>query len=299
MFTSGPPSYTDESIHRHVLVSEELDSSLQLVPVRFSRSRTEECIDILKTFCRNNAIDYFLVVNNDVVEVTATGSLSARAIAPYGLLYVPPNQSPGALRDEPRAEFSDVPHKLDSRYNVRIVVTECRLYPSLVESIVRSFPNIAYWDAVNSNVLNPRVMAAWHTLTHLNTLKLSMLNCVDANVCRVQLMHWPTNHLQRLLVLGTLGEDRELCEHIRTFFQYLTHFSYMALFPHETPTGRLLTHFTDPQYQVLRKPWMSDANSDDGGGSGTSVTSTSLRELFNACKLQVIEDTPIQADIYV
>lgn len=300
----GPPAYSDDVIHRHVLVSDELDSTLQLVMVSVARSRTEECIEILKTFCRDNGIEHFLVVNNDVVAVTTTGG-GGRVVEPYGLLYVPSNQAPNALRDEPRSEFGavDVQRRLDPKYNVRIVITECRLYPSLVESIVRAYPCIRYWDAVNSSVLNPRVMSAWHTLLHLNTLKLSLLNCVDPSICRVQLMHWPTNHLQRLLVLGTAKEDKELCEHIRVFYRYLVHFAYLFLYPHETPAGPLLVHMTTPQYDVVFKPWMrrSETCPDDAYDEESVPTtlSKSLRDHFDACKIQVIGDSALVAEVLV
>lgn len=289
-----PLKCTDDDVHNHPLNGDEVDSTLRSAVLLACDTRYNQCRLLLDAFCALNNISYLVCIDNGLVEkkVYAPSSGSS-SVHPYGLLYV---------SSEQRTTRSELFSQLLPEFNVHIVVSECRLYPSLVETITRAYPRIRYWDAVNSTVLNPRVVAAWQSLTHLNTLKLSLLNCMEPTVCRAQLTHWPTNHIQRLLILGGVNHDRDTVFHdtIVSRFPYLVHFANTALYvPIGTSDGSRV-HITSPAYTVHPKPWMRrTGGSRDSVAYDDEAVDTVLRAQFQSMQVQLIGTQTLVAEVCV
>lgn len=290
------PSYMDDDVHRHQLDGSQVDSTLLTVPKSSTETRQEQCNRLLSEFCSVNNVAYLITIDNGNLETQTFPSSvgSAAAVHPYGLLYITANQKPSAKLTG---------QLMRPEYNVYIVISECRLYPELIEAIVRACPRVRYWDAVNSSVLSPRVVSAWQRLIHLNTLKLSLLNCMDRAVCRAQLMHWPTNHLQRLMILGDSNhhKDIELHDTIVKRYPYLVHFANTALY---TPYGGgggggatdgVQVHLASPSYEVCPKPW---ARSVDDEAAAAEFSATLTNE-FHKLQIQIIGAQALVAEVCV
>lgn len=292
-----PPNYTDDDIHLHQLDGSQVDATLSTVPTVNTESRLDQCRRLLGEFCRVNGVAHFVTIDNGRVEFETTSAYvsDSTAVYSYGMLYITANQMPATTRVA-------LIRALKPEWNVHIVISECRLYPTLVDAVVQACPRIRYWDAINSIVLSPRVMSSWQTLAHLNTLKLSLLNSVDRHVCRAQLMHWHTNHLQRLLLLGDSKHhaDTELGEAITTRYPYLVHFANLALY---TPMGAYdgtQVHITNPTYTVHPKPWArctttTAAVYDDE----LAANSATLNEAFHRLQIQIIGAQALVAEVCV
>lgn len=295
-----PPSYTDNDIHGHQLNGSQVDATLGTVPTIHTESRLDQCRRLLGEFCSVNGVAHLITIDDDRVETEtfasgATGGDSA-AVCPYGLLYITANQKPAA-----GATRAALIRALEPRFNVHIVISECRLYPTLVDAVVQACPRVRYWDAVNSIVLSPRVLSAWQTLAHLNTLKLSLLNSMDQPVCRAQLIHWHTNHLQRLLLLGDSKhlDDTELSQAIAARYPYLVHFANLALY---TPTGAYdgtQVHMTSPTYSVHAKPWARCTAAATVYDDELAAASTTLNQEFHRLQIQVIGAQALVAEVCV
>lgn len=268
--TVVPPSYTDVDIHTHRLEALEVDATLATVSLSATETRVEACRLLLRQFCQANNIANLLILNDGQVDIESCGSIAgsdASSIHPYSLLYVSSNHAPEAIK---KLLQQQTEKKLLS--NVYIVITECRLYPTLVEHIVRACPYIRYWDAVNSSVLNPRVLSAWHTLLHLNTLKLSLLNCMNLDVCRHLLMFSTFNPIQRLLIVGSDSHSRDaveqMCHVIRTM-PFLAHFAYTEIYALRASDNDTRVHLTHPVYELIPHKWAVRANEEANGSLGS------------------------------
>jgi hypothetical protein len=295
-----PPSYSDNDIHRHQLDGLQVDATLGTVPTINTESRLDQCKRLFGEFCSVNGVAHLVTIDNDRVEYEKMASAgyesASAAVYPYGLLYITANQMPSAA-----ATRTALIAELKPEWNVHIVISECRLYPTLVEAVAQACPRIRYWDALNSIVLSPRVMSTWQTLAHLNTLKLSLLNSVDRHVCRAQLMHWHTNHLQRLLLLGDSKHhaDTELSDAITTRYPYLVHFANLALY---TPMGAYdgtLVHITSPSYTVHPKPWARCTAAATVYDDELAATTATLNEEFHRLQIQVIGAQALVAEVCV
>jgi len=297
--TTEPPNYTDDDIHLHQLDGSQVDATLGTVLSTNAESRLDQCRRLFGEFCSVNGVAYLIIIDNDRVETetfTTAATGDSAAVCPYGLLYITANQTPSAA-----ATRASLISSLKPEFNVHIVISECRLYPSLVDAVVQACPRVRYWDAVNSIVLSPRVLSAWQTLVHLNTLKLSLLNAVDRHVCRAQLMHWHTNHLQRLLVLGDSKHigDTELSDAITTRYPFLVHFANLALY---TPMGAYdgtQVHITSPSYTTHPKPWARCTAAATVYDDELAATSATLNEEFHRLQIQIIGAQALVAEVCV
>jgi hypothetical protein len=290
-----PLQCTDNVVHTHPLDSSELDSTLRSVSVATFETRLERCRTLLDAFCTQNNISYLVFIDNGCVDVKRYAPTGGSSVHPYGLLFISSNQTPF------QTFRSEMFNALTPELNIHIVVSECRLYPSLVETVVRAYPRIRYWDAVNSSVLNPRVMAAWQSLAHLNTLKLSLLNCLEPTMCRAQLTHWPTNHIQRLLVLGGKQHecDTEFCNQIVERFQFLVYFAYTSLYIQGDASDGSLVHITSPPYTVCPKPWMRRISGLHDVAYDDETVLTVLHQEFQTLQIQQIGTQTLLAEVCV
>lgn len=301
---AAPPSYSDNDIHLHQLDGSQIDATLGTVPTTNTESRLDQCRRLFGEFCSVNSIAYLVTIDLDRVEFentsTSTSASDSTAVHPYGMLYITANQIP-ATTTTTTASRTALLEALKPEWNVHIVISECRLYPTLVEAVVQAYPRVRYWDALHSIVLSPRVLSAWQTLTHLNTLKLSLLNCMDRNVCRAQLMHWHTNHLQRLLLLGDSKHhsDTDLSDTIAARYPYLVHFANLGLY---TPMGAYdgtQVHITNPTYTVHPKPWARCTAAATVYDDELAANSASLNEEFHRLQIQIIGAQALVAEVRV